>query len=172
MFSWKGLIIWRHVLPVSSRAQRASFLTCALNSFQGVLKIGGRSDQSLCLCRIRGWVTVSAIRPRTWNSGILPVQCLFSKLRQSYAPFWQKVITVIVALLLCCEVAQSRPTLCDPMDYSLPDSSLHGILQARVLEWVAISFSRGSSQPRNQTRVSRIPGRCFNLWATSRCLVP
>ena len=41
------------------------------------------------------------------------------------------------------EVAQSCPTLCDPMDCSLPGSSLHGILQARVLEWVAISFSRG-----------------------------
>ena len=43
------------------------------------------------------------------------------------------------------EVTQSCPTLCDPMDCSLPGSSLHGILQARVLEWVAISFSRGSS---------------------------
>ena len=54
------------------------------------------------------------------------------------------------------------------MDYSLPGSSLHGILQARVLEWVAISFSRGSSWPRDQTWVSRIPGRRFNLWATKR----
>ena len=63
------------------------------------------------------------------------------------------------------EVTQSCPTLCDPMDCSLPDSSLHGILQARVLEWVAISFSRGSSRPRDRTRVSCIPGRCFNLWA-------
>ena len=43
------------------------------------------------------------------------------------------------------EVAQSCPTLCDPVDCSLPGSSVHGILQARVLEWVAISFSRGSS---------------------------
>ena len=64
------------------------------------------------------------------------------------------------------EVAQSCPTLCDPMDYSLPGSSLHGIFQARVLEWVAISFSRGSSQSKDRTRVSCIPGRCFNLWAT------
>ena len=47
------------------------------------------------------------------------------------------------------EVAQSYPTLCDPMDCSLPGFSLHGILQARVLEWVAISFSRGSSRPRD-----------------------
>ena len=64
------------------------------------------------------------------------------------------------------EVAQSCPTLCDPMDCSLPGSSLHGILQARVLEWVTISFSRGSSQPRDRTLVSCIPGRHFNLWAT------
>ena len=53
-----------------------------------------------------------------------------------------------------------------PWTSSLPGSSLHGILQARVLEWVAISFSRGSSQPRDRTWVSHIPGRRFNLWAT------
>ena len=64
------------------------------------------------------------------------------------------------------EVAQLCPTLCDPMDCSLPGSSLHGILQAGVLEWVAIAFSRGSSWPRDRTWVSHIPGRRFNLWAT------
>ena len=47
------------------------------------------------------------------------------------------------------EVAQSCLTLCNPMDYSLPGSSVHGIFQAIVLEWIAISFSRGSSQPRS-----------------------
>ena len=47
------------------------------------------------------------------------------------------------------EVAQSCPILCDPMDCSLSGSSVHGIFQARVLEWIAISFSRGSSQPRD-----------------------
>ena len=50
------------------------------------------------------------------------------------------------------EVTQSCPTLCNPMDRGLPGSSVHGILQARILEWVAISFSRGSSQLRDQTR--------------------
>ena len=64
------------------------------------------------------------------------------------------------------EAAQSSPTLCDPVDCSPPGSSIHGILQVRILEWVAISFSRGSSRSRNQTRVSRIAGGCFNLWAT------
>ena len=59
------------------------------------------------------------------------------------------------------EVAQSCPTLCNPMDCSLPSSMVHGIFQARILEWVAISFSRRSSQLRNWTRVSCIVGRCF-----------
>ena len=63
------------------------------------------------------------------------------------------------------EVTQSCPTLCDPMDYSLPGSSIHGIFQARVLEWVAISFSRGSLWPRDQTQVSHIAGRHFTIWA-------
>ena len=52
------------------------------------------------------------------------------------------------------------------MDHNLPGSSVHGIFQARVLEWVAISFSRGSSRPSNQTRVSHIAGRGFTVWAT------
>ena len=62
------------------------------------------------------------------------------------------------------EVAQSCPTLCDPMDCSPPGSSVHGILRARILEWVAISFSRGSSRPRDQTQVSRIAGSHQGRW--------
>ena len=65
------------------------------------------------------------------------------------------------------EVSQSCPTLCDPIDCSLPGSSVHGIFQARVLEWVAISFSRRSSWPRDRTQVSYIVGRRFTVWATS-----
>ena len=56
---------------------------------------------------------------------------------------------------------QSCPTLCNPMNCSLPGSSVHGIFQAGILEWVAISFSRGSSQPRDQTWVSHIASRFF-----------
>ena len=59
------------------------------------------------------------------------------------------------------EVAQLCPTLCNAMDCSLPSFSVHGIFQARVLEWVAISFSRGSSRPRDSTQVLLIVGRCF-----------
>ena len=64
------------------------------------------------------------------------------------------------------EVAQSCPTLCDPVDCSLPGSSVPGIFQATVLEWIAISFSRVSSQPKDRTRVSRIVDRRFTVWAT------
>ena len=64
------------------------------------------------------------------------------------------------------EVAQSCPTLFDPMDSSQPGSSIHGIFQAKILECVAISFSRGSSWPRDRIWVSCIGGRHFNLWAT------
>ena len=54
---------------------------------------------------------------------------------------------------------------CNPLDHSLPGSSVHEILQARILEWVAISFCRGSSRPRNQTQVSCIAGRFLTDWA-------
>ena len=59
-------------------------------------------------------------------------------------------------LIQFSSVPQSCPTLCDPMDYSLPDSPIHGIFQARILEWVAISSSRRSSRPRNQICVSYV----------------
>ena len=58
------------------------------------------------------------------------------------------------------KVAQLCPALCDPMDYTV-----HGILQARLLEWVAFPFSRGSSQPRDQTQVSHTAGGFFTSWA-------
>ena len=64
------------------------------------------------------------------------------------------------------EVAQSCPTLCDRIDCSPPGSSIQGIFQTRVLDWVAISFSRGSSWPRDWTQVSHIAGRHFTVWAT------
>ena len=82
------------------------------------------------------------------------------------------LVSIHLCVKLMCEVkkwnevAQSYLTLCNPVDCSLPGCSVHGILQARILEWVAISFSRGSSKPRDRTWVSHIAGRCFTLWAT------
>ena len=63
-------------------------------------------------------------------------------------------------------IAQSCPTLWDPMDCSLSGSSVHGILQRRILRWVAIPFSRVSSWPRGWTQISCIAGRFFTIWAT------
>ena len=65
-----------------------------------------------------------------------------------------------------CLVVQLCPTFCDPMDCSLPGSSVHGILQARILEWIATPSSRGSSQHRGGTQVSLIAGGFFTIWAT------
>ena len=72
-------------------------------------------------------------------------------------------------------IVQLCPALCDVMDCGPPGSSVHGILQARILEWVAIPYSKGSSWPRNQTWVSLIAGRSLTIWATreatSSCLL-
>ena len=57
------------------------------------------------------------------------------------------------------------------MDCSLPGFSVHGILKARILEWVAIPFSRGSFRPRDQTQVFHIAGRFFTIWATKEVLL-
>ena len=65
-----------------------------------------------------------------------------------------------------CVCTQSCLTLCDPMDYSLPGSSVYGTFQARILEWVAMSSSGGSSQPGDWTQVSHIAGGFFTFWAT------
>ena len=68
------------------------------------------------------------------------------------------------------KVAQLYLTLCRPMDCNPSGSSVHGILQARILEWVAICFSRGSSWPRDWTWVSCITGRFFTNWTTREAL--
>ena len=65
-------------------------------------------------------------------------------------------------------VAQSCLILCDPMGCSLPGSSVHGTLPARILERIAIPFSRGSSWPRDQTQVPHLAGRFFTIWAMSK----
>ena len=69
-----------------------------------------------------------------------------------------------MCVCVCVLVAQSCLTL-RPMDCSLPNSSVHGILQARILEWVAIPFSWRTSRPRYLTQVSCISGRFFTIWA-------
>ena len=66
----------------------------------------------------------------------------------------------------CCLVTKLCLTLSDPMEYSPPGSSVHGILQARILQWGAISFSRGSSRPRDWTHISCIGRQILHCWVT------
>ena len=88
---------------------------------------------------------------------------------------WHRLLIFIKSRVpfLSCDIKiisvsrQSCSTLCDSMDCSLPSSSVHGISQARTLEWIAIPFSRESSWSRNQTQVSCIVGQFFTIWAPS-----
>ena len=73
-----------------------------------------------------------------------------------------------MCVCVCLLVTQSCLTLCDPMNHSPPEFSIHGILQARILDWIAIPFSRGSSWPRDRTLVSCITGRFFTTLATGK----
>ena len=112
-----------------------------------------------------GRLLISNTFPYIFNS--LLIILLWANLCfQLSTSLWDKKIHKSMKVYYVCEVAQSCLTLCNPMDCSLPGSSVHGIFQAIVLEWTAISFSKGSSQLRDQTQVSRIEGRRFNLWAT------
>ena len=84
-----------------------------------------------------------------------------------YLVLWVGTVTMWTQWELKVLVAQSCPTLCDPMDCSPPGSSVHGILQARILEWVAIPFSRGSSRARDGTWVLLHADGFFTVWATN-----
>ena len=88
---------------------------------------------------------------------------------------WDPVLSSLCSWPSCvfpALVAQLCLTLCDPMDCIPPDSSVHGIPQARTLEWVAIPFSRGSSRPRDSIRVSCIVKRFFIIWANREAPCP
>ena len=81
------------------------------------------------------------------------------------APAWKGLLSEVgpSQRCLCAQSLQSCPTLCNPMDHSLLGSSIRGILQAKILEWIAIPFSRGSSRPRDRTWVSHMAGGLFTI---------
>ena len=103
------------------------------------------------------------ICPSKCAKHICPPHPTPSLLNQTVLRFFCVCVCVISTwcVCVCVLVAQSCPTLCDPVDCNLPGSSVHEIFQARILEWVAISFSKGSSQPRDRTRVSCTAGKFF-----------
>ena len=108
------------------------------------------------------WPISDILWPTSWISGKKNI--LLATLQRQV--FDQTEFLYIQTLKFCLKwsivkVTQSCPNLCDPIDYTI-----HGILQARTLEWVAIPFSRGSSQPTDQTQVSFIAGGFFTSLAT------
>ena len=102
------------------------------------------------------WRDVSVVETLSFG------RCVFSQQKQA-----EQTLSCLVKVLF----AQLCLILCDPIDCSPPGSSVHGILQARILEWVAISFSRGSSRPGVQPQVFCIAGRFFTFSATREALL-
>ena len=106
---------------------------------------------------------------KSWKLQVLTRFCRAPEAHSGSSPTLSKTewfICYVSKQLKWSEVAQLCPTLCDPMECSLLGSSVNGIFQVRILEWVVIFFSRRSSWPRDWTQVSCIVGRRFTIWAT------
>ena len=103
------------------------------------------------------------------SEGLIHRQCYWIK--NPWSTCWAQLLDSFWGCCSSCSVAKLCPTFCDYMDYSLPGSSVHGISQARILEWVAISFSKRSSLPRDWTPISWIGSWILYHWATSGALM-
>ena len=114
----------------------------------------GSSIHGIFQASILEWVAISFSRESSLSRGQTRVSCI-GRWILYHCPAWEAPKATLV------KVTQLCPTLCHPVD-----CTVHGILQARILEWVAFPFSRGSSQPRDRTQVSHIAGRFFTSWAT------
>ena len=89
------------------------------------------------------------------------------KVKTPYHVIYIKLyVSYVYTHICCCLVTKHVQLFCNPVDSSPLGSSVDGIFQARILWWVAISFSRRSSRPRDWTWVSHIIGRCFTVWVT------
>ena len=184
MVNWL-LIDYQVILQLCTRRNHTRSLACTHSVLQGVWQ-GKRKPKS----RLLSFVLECCFPRLSSLPESAPHKCcslmhsfsssIFSLLQTSWnvwvycfcflVHFWlsnslcrQLVPTVHRSSALCCRVlfAHSCPTLCNPMDYNPPGSSVYGIFQTRVLECVAMPFSRGSSQPRDQTRVSYSAGGFF-----------
>ena len=163
-----------------------TFIKWKVLAAQSYLTLCGPMNYSLPCSSVRGisqarildWVAIfssrgsSQLRDRTWVSCLLhwqadsksPLQA--DSLPSEWRGKYSSSVWVFVENVSVYAFAQSGPTLWDSMDCSPQGSSVHGILLARILEWVAINFSRGSSQPMDWTCISCIAGRVFTIWAT------
>ena len=102
------------------------------------------------------------------NPHLLFIQSLIHSIARPVNTYWADMqYSSLKPVKVRVLVTKSCLALCNSMDCSPPGSSIHGILQARILEWGVISFSRGSSWPRDQTQVSCMASRFFTVWATT-----
>ena len=124
------------------------------------------------LCMFVKWMTEDVILALSWHIVTLLISkiCFNESSFNIFRHMRRMMLDPCVCVCVCVLVAQSCPTLCDPLDCSPPGPSVHGILQARMLESVAIPFSRRSSQPRDQTLISGILGGFFTIWAIREAL--
>ena len=146
---------------------------CVLRGFSHVQlcvtqwTVAHQTPLSMGFSRQEYWSGLPWLPPRDLpNPGIKPSSLTFPTLEAGSLPLtitWE--VPYSLALVQFSSVAQSCLTLCDPMDCSPPGYSVQGILQTRILEWVAISYFKGSSWSRDRTQVSCIAGR-FTVWAT------
>ena len=162
LFFWMMEKLRQDHLPTSSLSNRIVSLQTEIDTQQEAEKSGRRKIFSRSLR-----ASISQFQPfaKVWLPAYLQILkhipwflTAFSFCQLQYSLFAPKVK---VKSLSHVWLYATPWTVCSP-----PGSSIHGILQARILEWGAISFSRGCSRPRDRTQVSCIPGRRFNLWAT------
>ena len=141
--------------------------SCATSSDPMDCSLPGSSIHGIFQARVLEWVAI-AFSNTIMRNGILPFHIsTYYKLNVFYVASQSSIQLLFEWLKV--KVAQSCPALCNPLDCSLPGSSAHGILQARILEWVTIPFSRWSSQPRNWIYVSYMADRFLTVWATTEC---
>ena len=157
------------LFPLDPRCSKFDTLPSLPSHQEPLQNAGDPALPPACKARICIWTSPPAVldacqaekpRPQPPSSGNGGL-CLYFPPAVNIGHLW-KIVKVFLA--------QSCPTLCHPMDCSPPGSSVHGILQARILEWVAIPFLRGSSWPRDQTPVCSIAGRFFTIWAMGEAL--
>ena len=135
-------------------------VTCFCSTERSTINILGLSSPGLK--RASSFYFSSRQLAASWKC-----DCRWEERSEAIMVSWAQLTSQLNATVwLRVLVTQSRLTLCDPVDCRPSGSSVHGISQARILEWAATPFSRGSSQPRDWTWVSCIAGRFFTIWAT------
>ena len=141
----------------------SSFCSCCWVAPSCLFATPGSSVHGILQARVLEWVAIPSSRGSSPPRDGTHISCISMCILYHWAT---RAAHLLLQLALSL-AAQLCPALCDPVDCSPPGSSVHGILQARILEWVTTLSFRGSFQPSDWTQVSGITGRIFTLWATS-----